>query len=50
MGDVVDQISEGKIVKCPYDTCRETREDLDPSVANALIKNHIRRDHALDEE
>lgn len=50
MSDLVDQISEGKTATCPYDTCSETRTDMDPSVANALIANHIRRDHPNEEE
>lgn len=50
MSDLVDSISEGRTVECPYSNCNETRMDLDPGVANALIKNHIRRDHPLEEE
>lgn len=48
--DLIDSISEGKTVRCPYSTCNETRTDLDPAVASALIANHVRREHALDEE
>lgn len=50
MPDLIDQLSEGKKISCPYPECDETREDLNPEVAQALINNHILRDHALDEE
>jgi hypothetical protein len=50
MGDVIDSISEGKIVRCPYSTCSETRSDMNPDVAIALINNHVRRDHPNEEE
>lgn len=48
MGDVIDSISGGVTRKCPY--CPETREAMDVEVAIALISNHIRREHALEEE
>lgn len=51
VADIVDQLSEGMMtMKCPYTTCNETRTDSDPTMANALINNHIRRDHPLEEE
>lgn len=48
MSDVIDSISGGVIKKCPY--CPETREAMDVEVTIALINNHVRRDHALEEE
>ena len=48
MPDVIDSISGGVVRKCPY--CPVTREAMEVEVAIALISNHIRREHALEEE
>lgn len=50
MSDIIDQLSEGKTVRCPYSWCPVTRTDLDPSVANGLIANHVRKEHPNEEE
>lgn len=50
MSDIIDQISEGKKVTCPYTTCDSVFEDLNPDVAMALRNNHIRRHHPNEEE
>lgn len=48
MSDLIDNISNGVIRTCPY--CSEKREAMEVETAIALISNHIRREHALDEE